>query len=227
MDNFPYIYKMYLNTPYKIEYDTAKYPFRRIVSEMLEIWEGETIPLEDLHILKYYELLVRENDQSTIWHKRYYEKFNQRFLSTYLELVKELKDRFGYSEIIYQSIPTFRVQLANGNLAVGEWHKDKTYNHSLSEVNFWMPFVNTNEYNTIWMESKENRADYKPYRVKYGEILVFNGANLTHGNRENKSLETRVSVDFRLVEPSKFVPNNMGSINMNTKFDIGGYFEKL
>jgi len=163
---------MYLNTPYKIEYDTAKYPFRRIVSEMLEIWEGETIPLEDLHILKYYELLVRENDQSTIWHKRYYEKFNQRFLSTYLELVKELKDRFGYSEIIY-------------------------------------------------------RADYKPYRVKYGEILVFNGANLTHGNRENKSLETRVSVDFRLVEPSKFVPNNMGSINMNTKFDIGGYFEKL
>ena len=28
---------MYLPTPYKIDYDTEKYPFREIVSNMLEI----------------------------------------------------------------------------------------------------------------------------------------------------------------------------------------------
>jgi ectoine hydroxylase-related dioxygenase (phytanoyl-CoA dioxygenase family) len=218
---------MYLLTPYKITYDTKKYPFRQIVSEMLEIWEGGAVQLEDLHKLKDYDLLVREKDQSTIWHKKYYEKYKEKFLPTYLELVKELKERFGYEEIIYQFIPTFRVQLANGNLAVGEWHKDKTYNHTTPEVNFWMPFCDTNEYNTIWMESKEDIGDYKPYEVRYGEILIFNGANLIHGNKQNKSQQTRVSVDFRLTDPNKFIPNENTSINTKVKFDIGGYFEKL
>lgn len=216
---------MYLNTPYKIDYDTKKYPFRQIVSQMLEVWEGETTPLEDLHTLEHYDVLIREKDQSTIWHKRYYDKFRKEFLPTYLELVNELKERFGYNQIVYQVIPTFRVQLANGNLAVGEWHKDKTYNHGTTEVNFWLPFVHTNQYNTIWMESRENKSDYKPYEVKYGEILIFDGANLVHGNKPNESQQTRVSVDFRLIDPIKFVPNMDGSINMKTKFMIGEYFD--
>jgi len=217
---------MYLQTPYKISYDIKKYPFRQIVSEILEISEAGNL-LEDLHKLEHYDLLVREKDQSTIWHKRYYKKYKEQFLPTYLKLVTELKERFGYDEIIYQVIPTFRVQLAEGNLGVGEWHKDKSYNHGTSEVNFWMPFVNTNEQNTIWMESKEDKGDYKPYEVKYGEILVFSGANLIHGNKNNNSSQTRVSVDFRLVDPNKFIPNEAGSINMKTKFDVGGYFEKI
>lgn len=218
---------MYLNTPYKIDYDTKKYPFREIVSQMLEVWEGNTVPLEELHTIEHYDVLVREKDQSTIWHKKYYEKFKEHFLPTYIELIKELKERFGYNEIVYQVIPTFRVQLANGNLAVGEWHKDKTYNHGTTEVNFWMPFVHTNENNTIWMESRENKGDYRPYIVNYGEILVFDGANLTHGNKHNESQETRVSVDFRLIDPIKFVPNMDGSINMKTKFMIGEYFDVI
>ena len=217
---------MYLQTPYKISYDTKKYPFRQIVSEILEISEAGNL-LEDLHKLEHYDLLVREKDQSTIWHNRYYQKYKEQFLPTYLELVKELKEQLGYDEIIYQAIPTFRVQLAEGNLGVGEWHKDKTYNHDTAEVNFWMPFVDTNDTNTIWMESKEDKGDYRPYKVNYGEILVFGGANLQHGNKPNESTESRVSVDFRLVDPNKFVPNEAESINGITKFKVGGYFEKL
>ena len=215
---------MYLPTPYKIDYDTEKYPFREIVSNMLEINNNR---LEDLHLLENYGLLSREQDQKTKWHKKYYDKFQTEFLSTYLKLVKEIKERFEYKEIIYQQIPTFRVQLGDGNVAVGEWHKDKTYEHSATEVNFWVPFINTNVLNSIWTESSEDKGDYKPYLVNYGEILVFSGANLYHGNKNNKSNETRVSVDFRLVDPNKFTPNSKGSINMNTTFDIGGYFEKL
>ena len=215
---------MYLPTPYKIDYDTKKYPFREIVSNMLEINNNR---LEDLHLLENYGLLSREQDQKTKWHKKYYDKFQTEFSSTYLKLVKEIKERFEYKEIIYQQIPTFRVQLGDGNVAVGEWHKDKTYEHSATEVNFWMPFVNTNVFNSIWTESSEDKGDYKPYLVNYGEILVFSGANLYHGNKNNESNDTRVSVDFRLVDPNKFVPNSKGSINMNTAFDIGGYFEKL
>jgi len=214
---------MYLPIPYKISYDTTKYPFREVVSEIL----GIKVPLEDLHLVEQYNLFTREQDQKTKWHKAYYDQFFEKFYPLYVELVKELKETLNYPEIIYQKIPTFRTQLAEGNIAVGEWHKDKTYNHGTSEVNFWMPFVNTNNANTIWMESQEDKGDYRPYTVKYGEILVFSGANLYHGNKNNTSNETRVSVDFRLVDPSKFIANEAGSINMNAKFDVGGYFEKL
>ena len=215
---------MYTNLPYKIEYDTTRFPFRNIVSKMLGLTDSKS-QLENLHLLKSYDLIKRENDQKTDWHKLYYNNFIAHFKDTYLALVQDLKNRYRYQEIIYQRIPTFRVQLANGNLAVGEWHKDKAYNHGVSELNFWMPFVNTNDLNTIWMESKEDKGDFKPYTVKYGEILVFDGANVYHGNKQNNSEETRVSVDFRLVDPARFIPSNSGSINMEVKFDIGGYFE--
>ena len=218
---------MYLSIPYKISYDTQKYPFREIVSQMLEIWEGNTIPLEDLHLLEKYDTFIKGTEQSTKWHKMYYDKFAKEFYPLYFELIKELKEKFEYDEIIYQKIPTFRIQFAEGNLGVFEWHKDRSYNHGTSEVNFWMPFVNTNKQNTIWMESKEDKGDYKPYEVKYGEILVFSGANLIHGNKKNDSGQTRVSVDFRLVDPIKFIPNEAESINGITKFKVGGYFEKI
>jgi len=213
---------MYLSRPYKIYYDTKEFQLRKIICEILEVDY-----LEDLHLLKKYELLKREKDQSTIWHRLYYDKFESKFKSTYLALIEDLKKSFGYNEIIYQKVPTFRVQLGNGNIAVGEWHKDKTYNHGTSEVNFWLPFTDTNQLNTIWMESEENKEDYRAYEVNYGEILVFDGANLQHGNKKNISGKTRVSIDFRLVDPNKFIPNTAGSINMDSKFDVGGYFERL
>ena len=123
---------MYLSIPYKIYYDTNKFPFKSIICDMLDVDY-----LEHLHLLESYELLERKKDQSTTWHKKYYEKFEKYFNSTYIELINYIKDSYGYKELIYQKIPTFRVQLGNGNVAVGEWHKDKTYNHGVSEVNFW------------------------------------------------------------------------------------------
>lgn len=212
---------MYLPIPYKIQYDTSIFDFQKIVSNMLDVDN-----LYMLHEHKDYDLFTREKDQSSVWHSKYYSKFQSDFLETYLKLVNHLKAVFKYDSIVYQQIPTFRVQLAN-NLGVGEWHRDRTYNHGRTEVNFWMPFTDTVSSNCIWMESEEGREDFMPYNVKYGEILVFDGANLMHGNKINDSNLTRVSVDFRMVDPSKFVPNSAGSINMKTAFDIGGYFNQM
>lgn len=217
---------MYLEIPYKIQYDTKKYDFKSIIEKIMSD-DNHDVDLYNLHKIKDYDVLKREEDQSTIWHKKYYDNFFNEVEPLYKELINEIKEMFGYDEIIYQKIPTFRVHLGNGNLAVGEWHKDRTYNHGTTEVNFWLPFTDTNEENSVWMESKDDKGDFKPYKVNYGEILVFDGANLTHGNKENKSDRTRVSIDFRLVSVDKFKPNQEGSINMNVKFDLGGYFNKL
>lgn len=68
-------------------------------------------------------------------------------------------------------------------------------------------------------------ADFAPYEVKPGQIFVFDGANLSHGNKLNDTQVCRISVDFRVVDFEKFKPSEKGSINLNTPFDIGGYFD--
>ena len=212
---------MYIPTPYKITYDTTVFPFKETVKEILQVEK-----LENLHELEHYNVLEREKDQSTKWHRAYYDNFSEKFYPLYTKFVNHLKERFGYEEIIYQKIPTFRVHLVE-NLGVGEWHRDRTYNHGVSEVNFWLPFTDTYDTNTIWSESKEGMEDFRSYDVKYGEVLIFDGANLLHGNKINKTKDTRVSIDFRLVDPHRFVSNDGKSINGITSFTVGGYFEKL
>ena len=51
-----------------IEYSTEDYPFRKIIEEVLQ-----TKDLERIHSMADYELFVKGTDQSTIWHKRYYD----------------------------------------------------------------------------------------------------------------------------------------------------------
>jgi hypothetical protein len=207
---------------YKLKYDTSLYPFREIVKTNLK-----TNTLENLHEVEKYDTLVREKDQSTTWHKRFYRDDLNRFQKLYNTFIKNfIKYEFELDEIIYQKIPTFRVHLKD-NQAVGEWHRDRDYNHGKSEINIWLPFTDAYDTNTIWIESEEDKNDFKPYNVSYGEVLVFNGANLIHGNKTNIEHDTRVSVDFRIVNPIEFIPSTKGSINTNTSFDIGGYFQKL
>jgi hypothetical protein len=207
---------------YKLRYDTSKFPFREIIKKTLN-----TNTLENLHEVEQYDTLTRELDQSTTWHKLYYNKFSDSFSSTYTKFISEfIKPSFELDEIIYQKIPTFRVHLKN-NQAVGEWHRDRDYNHGVTEINLWLPFTDTYGTNTIWMESEEGKEDFKPCNVSYGEVLVFDGANLLHGNKTNEEHDSRVSVDFRIVRPSEFIPSSKGSINTKTSFDVGGYFEKI
>jgi len=210
---------LYQNEPFYLEYNQELYNFRQLVQKLL----GEN-DLEHLHKFHDYSLLDRAHDQSTIWHKKYYDQFLE-FQVLYVKLITDfIKPILGLDKIVFQRIPTFRVHLV-GNVAVGEWHKDKTYNHGSTEVNFWMPFTHAYGNNSIWIESKEDLRDFKPYEVKPGQIFVFDGANLNHGNKLNDTETCRISVDFRIVDFNKFNPSQKGSINMHTPFDIGGYFD--
>ena len=63
---------------------------------------------------------------------------------------------------------------------------------------------------TLWLESSPGKKDYKPYKVNYGEILVFN-SKLAHGTEVNKENYTRFSMDFRIIKKKntkKIIPNH-------------------
>ena len=212
-----------------VKYDKNNYDFRSIVSE----WFGSNIDLSQLHKIKHYEHFERENDQSTIWHKTYYSKIriDKSFDNIYVKFLTDvIKPRFG-EEIVYQKIPTFRVHLP-GNIAVGEFHKDKYYRdvkwaEKVKETNYYIPLTNAYGTNTIWAETEEDKGDYIPFESDYGECIEWNASNLSHGNKDNITSNTRVSFDFRVIPKSRYIDSNHLTINTKTKFGIGGYYEVL
>jgi ectoine hydroxylase-related dioxygenase (phytanoyl-CoA dioxygenase family) len=97
----------------------------------------------------------------------------------------------------------------------------------VQEDNFFLPFTDAFDTNTIWVESEEDRGDFTPMNCNYGEIIQWDGSNLTHGNKINTTGKARVSIDFRVMKYSNYKPSEYGSINTKTKFQIGGYYKIL
>lgn len=202
-----------------INYDTEKYNFRKIIEDVLE-----TDNLEKIHLDQDYELFVKGTDQSTVWHRRYYDNLD-KFLPLYNEFINEvIKPTFG-EDVVYQKIPTFRTQLVN-NLGVFEFHRDRDYSHNEEERNFFLPFTDAYSTNTIWVESEEDKADYSPMNTLYGQVVKWNGNSLMHGNKQNNTLNTRVSVDFRCIPLSKYSEEEgAAAIYSKMKFKVGDYYE--
>jgi len=202
----------------KLDYNTQTYPFL----EVLGLIYG-TKELNMLHKQYQFDLLKRENDQKTEIHKKYYDNF-QYIKPIYDDFVKEQIMPLYGEPVVYQKIPTFRIQAPN-NVGVGEWHKDRQYNHNQNEINFFLPFTDAFDTNTIWAESEEDKGDYSPIEARYGQFVVWEGVRLTHGNKLNQTDVSRVSVDFRIVPLSKWSVQEGEAINTKVKFDIGGYYE--
>ena len=210
----------------RFDYDISKYNFRKHIAS----WFGD-VDLSKLHSIKQYEHFERENDQSTIWHKKFYEmiRSDKSFDDVYVKFLTDvIKPRYG-EEIVYQKIPTFRVHLP-GNIAVGEYHKDKYYRNvewaeKVRETNYYLPLTKAYGTNTIWAETEEDKGDFKPFDSDYGECIEWNASNLTHGNKDNITNSTRVSFDFRVIPKSRYIDSNHLTINTKIPFGIGGYYE--
>lgn len=210
---------------HKICYDKENFNFRKLVEE-----HYETQDLEHLDKILDAEVPFFKDktfDQSTNLHKHFYKIYDEeKFLNMYKKLLKEvIQPSYGES-LVFQAKPTFRVHLPN-NVAVGEWHKDGDYNHQRSEINYWMPFTRAFDNNTIWIETEEDKGDYQPYNVEHGEILVFNGSYLKHGNKPNDTGVCRLSVDFRIIPYSQYKELQDESSNLKLKFQIGSYYDLL
>lgn len=209
----------------KVIYDIISFPFKSKLENIFQISN-----LSDLN--DDIEIFTREKDQSTNWHKLFYnwartDEFIQMYDKFILEIIKPLYNE----QIVYQAIPTFRVCYPN-NIAVGEFHKDKYYRNGewaakVKEDNFFLPFTDAFGTNTIWVESEEDKGDFSPINCNYGECIQWDGCNLSHGNKINITGKARVSVDFRVIRYSNYIPSDSESINTKIKFQIGGYYKTI
>lgn len=158
-----------------------------------------------------------DSDQQTPWHRKLYTLYEHGWLDVWRRFAAEwIRPLFGPG-YAYQARPTWRVHPA-GNRAIGPWHTDTRYGHGSGTTNLWIPLTTTNEQNTLWVAGE-------PRYLAYGEVLVFDGVHLEHGNIPNVSDVARVSFDAR-VAPLAYLGGGT-SYNTRTPLVVGGYYETL
>jgi hypothetical protein len=118
----------------------------------------------------------------------------------YVKLTTEVVSPAFGGRVACNVNPKFRVHLP-GTGSVSAWHRDADITRRPDYVTGWIPFVDTFGTNTVWVETDYGRGDHRPIPVRYGEILCFDAAFLSHGSVRNTTGVTRVSMDFR------FAPN--------------------
>jgi ectoine hydroxylase-related dioxygenase (phytanoyl-CoA dioxygenase family) len=214
----------------KFIYNTNDYDFNVIISKILNCNN-----LSKIHGEKDFNSLIKESINNT--HKFQQSEYHQKYYNNF-DLIKPLYEKFLKEiikplylgeNIVYQKIPTFRIHFPNG-MSVGMFHKDKDlrdyrWHELIKEDNYYLPFTDSYGSNTIWYETEEDKKDYTPMECKYGEIVKWDGTNLSHGNKINETEHTRVSIDFRVTSESLFKNNNNKSKNEKTSFVIGGYYQ--
>ncbi len=202
-----------------VNYDRSAFPFEKIVAEHV----GHD--LSTLHQCYQFERLKRGTEQHTAIHRHLYA-IGPEFFSLYHRFLDKLVTPLIGESIVYQRKPNFRVQLP-GNIAVRDFHRDRDDNHLRTGINFWVPLTPVSQDTAVWIETWEGSDRYRPGCAQPGEVLVFDGANLRHGNRTNESTQTRLSFDFRVVPDSLFESSTARSMYKGVQFIIGEYFDRL
>ncbi|GAA2455037.1 MULTISPECIES: hypothetical protein [Streptomyces] len=192
----------------RLRYDVATVPLADLVREVLDV--------DDLEGLAASEwLATRETDQSTPYHKQFYDSFDA-VSPVYRTLARHLLGDV-VDHVYLQRVPTFRVHLRN-SVAVGSWHRDRDFGHDPAEVNYWVPLTRAFGNNTLWI-------DNEPVHAEYGEVIVFDGANSWHGNVVNDTDISRVSIDFRTIPRAAYRPNSRKSVSFGLPFLLGEYWD--
>lgn len=210
-----------------ISFSTNAYPFERLIEQLFACSE-----LRLLHKLdpdKHSDLFKVGADSSTVFHSKFYDKYHvgwPEMEALYECFISEMIAPLFKEDVLYQKFPTIRFHLP-ANVAVGAFHNDAEFNHPKGEMNFIIPLTESEDTASVWVESEPGKKDFKAMKMKPGRVIMFNGNELTHGNKVNDTGLTRVSMDFRILPVSCYHPTEAGSVTLGTKFKEGAYYKRL
>jgi hypothetical protein len=218
----------------KYTYNTDKYRFRELVSELFQVDELEKIHEDKSDWVRdEYKTLNIYNENSTDFHDAFYKRLNDNWTElydAYDDLIhNEIAPNFD-EKFHYQYLPSFRIHLPYNNQAVHTWHSDsdQLHKHPKGEINIWLPLTKCYGTNTMWIESEPFKLDFEPLEGGYGDYWICNANVCMHGNKPNVTNITRISFDFRIIPLSKYNPNFKVSSNTSIKkFIVGGYYKEL
>lgn len=210
----------------KIKFNTEKYPFDKLISNLYDY------PLNELNDQKDHTKGDIAMDTDSEWHNIFYDKLRagwDDFMDLYKDFIKnEIAPLFlEEKELIYQKTPSFRVSQPGGKAVyVPHCDGDKLHKHPTGEINVFMPLTKIFGNNSMYVESLPGLSDYTPVEGNFGDLFLFYGNKLRHFNKFNDTGVTRCSFDFRVIPPVNYNPEyGAESATMNTKFRVGGYYD--
>ena len=219
--------KKHLN---KLSYDKNKY---NMVKSVRNIFDCE---LNELHNYSQqeYELFTEVGkDSHTEFHKHFYNKIDEGWddlKDIYYNFIEEvILPYLELDEALVQETPNFRVQLPN-NVAVVIKHydSDRLHKHPIGEINFIYALTDMYDTNTVMVEKMPRLGEFIQLNLKSGECISFNGNCCEHYNNINKTGQTRVSFDFRILPLNFYNPNcNVTSVTTNKQYIEGGYYKRV
>jgi hypothetical protein len=201
-------------------YDATTFPFAEMVRRHLAIPD-----LRDVHEVYPSAVPTTESDQHTPLHDALYG-VGPEFSVLYRRFVAALVVPDLGQDVVFQKRPNFRFQ-PPGSTAVRRWHKDSEFGHSVHEINYWVPLTTATVDNCVWIAPSDDPSTAIPMPCEPGEVLVFSGATLRHGNKPNQSDRTRVSFEFRVIPRDRYEARDETSVVMGKQFALGDYFDEF
>ena len=228
-------------------YNIQKYPFKILLEDLLEcklekIHENYKVSSEEI-VSKVYEYFRTSEDFKSLW-----KSFCKNVL----------KDILGDMKIVVQQLPSVKIIPSKEKLTESnennEWvqfggkiieqdgikfncHSDgeSPFYHPTWETNFWIPMINVDDDNTMYVMDKKNKL--KPCLLRYGQILEANLNTFQHGAKTfNNSKNSRVSLDcrglaYREYDTNKLSDTIIKSKNINFQqseyFSVGQYYMEV
>ena len=214
-----------------LNFDTTKFHFKKYIQDLFNL-----INLETLHeSFKFDTNNIKpiSKDTHSNPHKIFYKKLDsgwEEFTNLYNQFIKDfVLKTLVKDKIFFQTLPNLRISSPD-NVAVSTWHRDSDNEnlHPKGEINFFLPLTRSFDTNTIWIESESNKNDFKPINVNYGQVFMFSGGELTHGNQVNKTRYTRISFDFRVLPLENYNPlHPFKTRTKNLAFKPGEYYSEI
>ena len=169
-----------------LEYDSTRYNFRKWACEVLGVKDLEAI--HSLNKVRTFNISPTSNQLV---------KSFSSILEIYKSFIVEVLEKEIGGITDYQSPPSFRFHYSG--LGSSVFHRDRDFGVEQGRINVWLPLTNVWGDNSLWIEGKEGAEDHQPITMRFGQMLLFDGVNISHGSKINTTSSTRVSFDFRFL----------------------------
>jgi len=214
----------------KRQYNINNYGFAEMVRSLFDVDNLESLHELDLSLTNAI-LLDQASEAETFFHQKFYERLNQDWTEikrAFESFVKNEVSPLFNQDFLFQKFPSFRVQVPN-QTAVSKWHYDSDLDHGHPdwEINFQIALTEMKETSATWVETVPGLNDFNPMNLNVGEFAIFNGNKCRHGNKPNRTEQTRVSLDFRVLPIDRYDENTEKTSYYGNKFVDGGYYKRF
>ena len=234
MNTFNYPEEMVFGNKHlqKLSFDKKKYNFVKIITNLfnkelckIHTWTDTTYP--------FFGPDMIGKDSHTEFHDAFYKKIHEGwedFMDLYEDFVRDVVLPYlDLDEALFQACPNFRVHLPdNVAVVVEHYDSDERHKHPNGEINFIIALTDMYDTNTIWTEKTCRFRDFVPMVQKAGDCTSFGGNTYIHFNKLNKTGNSRVSFDFRIMPLNYYDSNtDLKSVTTNKKYVEGDYYKRI